>query len=560
MRQAHHPLPYRHIRQDPVPVAPGDFVQVEGEYIPASTTNAHDKNGPAAVIHYTHDPCGFVVIAGTTYRYLPLASPGRPALVTKAARVQDRAMSGDSSLDRDPTPRPLSLGAHLSLVVAWLAFVGLFLLPLCVLALGLWLGGLLFGASISLLHAGSFIASTETFATAHAIALFSALAGILRLLWTYRPGAPAPDKDTFALLAPRSFFTAYALGVLLLGRLAAGSLPGVSTGITLAFLYLLLGIGGLWVLRGAFRLARGTYRFAAASAYRAGMLTLLLFLISLPGLFGFFLQRPGLSAAPADLGQEFADATAAPNGDELRWLLFDMAESVSPRKALRQDARRFLRPLLSRVSGLARAPAPRLFGVAWAGEDEDGPSPVQQRFDACWKALYPDKVGDVERQLRRMRRVARDEIHDATMSALIDICTAHVASAEGYRDLNGVLFIAAKRRVMTLAKRGGRFQSWDDLSDIAASCPTSWDAFDDRVMKELDLATLQWRGLDDEERALIAAHVFLDMEFSEIAASHPDLSTGRARQRYDYAIKKIRTKFGGNCLKEVYRGNRGFDE
>ena len=51
-----------------VPVAPGDVVQVEGEYIPASTANAHDKKGPAAVIHYTHDPCGFVIIAGTTYR------------------------------------------------------------------------------------------------------------------------------------------------------------------------------------------------------------------------------------------------------------------------------------------------------------------------------------------------------------------------------------------------------------------------------------------------------------------------------------------------------------
>ena len=33
-----------------------------------ATANAHDKKGPAAVIHYTHTPCGYIDIGGTVYR------------------------------------------------------------------------------------------------------------------------------------------------------------------------------------------------------------------------------------------------------------------------------------------------------------------------------------------------------------------------------------------------------------------------------------------------------------------------------------------------------------
>ena len=45
----------------------GQSVEVEGEYIPAATAHASDSKGPAAVIHFTHTPCGYVTIAGTVY-------------------------------------------------------------------------------------------------------------------------------------------------------------------------------------------------------------------------------------------------------------------------------------------------------------------------------------------------------------------------------------------------------------------------------------------------------------------------------------------------------------
>ncbi len=45
----------------------GQSVEVEGEYIPAATAHASDKKGAAAVIHFTHSPCGYVTIAGTVY-------------------------------------------------------------------------------------------------------------------------------------------------------------------------------------------------------------------------------------------------------------------------------------------------------------------------------------------------------------------------------------------------------------------------------------------------------------------------------------------------------------
>lgn len=46
----------------------GESVEVRGEYIPAATANAHDSAGPAAVLHFTHSPCGFITIAGHKYQ------------------------------------------------------------------------------------------------------------------------------------------------------------------------------------------------------------------------------------------------------------------------------------------------------------------------------------------------------------------------------------------------------------------------------------------------------------------------------------------------------------
>jgi hypothetical protein len=51
-----------------IPLAVGDTFEVQGEYIPAATANAHNANGAAAVIHFTHSPCGFATIGGQEYQ------------------------------------------------------------------------------------------------------------------------------------------------------------------------------------------------------------------------------------------------------------------------------------------------------------------------------------------------------------------------------------------------------------------------------------------------------------------------------------------------------------
>ena len=51
-----------------LPLRPGQTIEVEGEYIPAAKAMATNKAGPAAVVHFTHMPCGYTVIAGKTYR------------------------------------------------------------------------------------------------------------------------------------------------------------------------------------------------------------------------------------------------------------------------------------------------------------------------------------------------------------------------------------------------------------------------------------------------------------------------------------------------------------
>jgi hypothetical protein len=58
-----------------VPVAAGDYVEVEGEYIPAAYASASTAKGPAAVIHFTHDPCGYAVLNGKKYPQPRVAVP-----------------------------------------------------------------------------------------------------------------------------------------------------------------------------------------------------------------------------------------------------------------------------------------------------------------------------------------------------------------------------------------------------------------------------------------------------------------------------------------------------
>jgi hypothetical protein len=47
-----------------IPVAPGQTIEVEGEYISGATANAQG----AAVVHFTHSTCGFVTIGSATYQ------------------------------------------------------------------------------------------------------------------------------------------------------------------------------------------------------------------------------------------------------------------------------------------------------------------------------------------------------------------------------------------------------------------------------------------------------------------------------------------------------------
>jgi hypothetical protein len=52
-----------------IPVKPGDVMEVEGEYIPSTLAHGHNAQGPAAVVHFTHAPGGYVILPdGREYR------------------------------------------------------------------------------------------------------------------------------------------------------------------------------------------------------------------------------------------------------------------------------------------------------------------------------------------------------------------------------------------------------------------------------------------------------------------------------------------------------------
>lgn len=49
-------------------LSPGEVIEVEGEYIPASQAHAREGRAQVAVLHYTHAPCGYVAVGGRLYR------------------------------------------------------------------------------------------------------------------------------------------------------------------------------------------------------------------------------------------------------------------------------------------------------------------------------------------------------------------------------------------------------------------------------------------------------------------------------------------------------------
>jgi len=51
-----------------IKIAPGAIIELTGEYIPAKLANARNAKGKAAVVHFTHSPCGSVVIDGKQYQ------------------------------------------------------------------------------------------------------------------------------------------------------------------------------------------------------------------------------------------------------------------------------------------------------------------------------------------------------------------------------------------------------------------------------------------------------------------------------------------------------------
>jgi len=51
-----------------IPVRAKEQIEVEGEYIPKSTATATTALGPAAVLHFTHSPCGYAVLGGVKYQ------------------------------------------------------------------------------------------------------------------------------------------------------------------------------------------------------------------------------------------------------------------------------------------------------------------------------------------------------------------------------------------------------------------------------------------------------------------------------------------------------------
>lgn len=479
------------------------------------------------------------------------------------------------------------MGARLALGCSCIAFLGTLVAPVALLLAALWVVAVAFGASWLIVRGGGIGVARETFASIVLVASAVATAGLLRLVLVGIAAGPRepgqkrqrvigpggrvlrvlhqPKQESAAATGAAATLAGWLpdpwsiAGVLLLGFLLhrmGVRFPGWLVAVFVVTNLFFFGVHGLvWLAVGALRLPLRAYRFGVKSAYRAGAVTATLLVLS----FGVVVagaaavaQLPPLRPQPVDeriseLSEEvsFAEST--------RLLLVGLGEIVEPELTLRQDLAGFLAPLFERaqrdrVGDLASARPPADALLASLGPAGLDGTDTQALFQECMNKLWPEEFRKVERSIRNFARIARDEKHDITLSALIDTCEAYT---NGRVDDMPRFFQTTTKHHAINWHRKRKYVVCTDV-DLAATCPGPFDDPDTRIARQAALGQIEWCELRPLEKTLILERFVLELDYQEIADRHPGLSATRAKDTTNNILKKVRDKLGGQCARDAW--------
>ncbi len=488
-----------------------------------------------------------------------------------------------SAAKSEPMPSSgpqLDAVARLLLIAGWLGSLIFAWLPILLAISGAGLLLLWTGISYAFLRVGAFTVPDSRFmawtVAGLALAGLSIVGAVLRRILRPReqrerligPGGrvlrillrqPTPPlrgaldylPDAWSMIGLLALVT---LGVSLLWRHPGGGpVSGtiVSANLALLSVYLLF-----WVLWLGWRVARGLYRFAMATEYRAGVVTTLLLVVcvSTAGSWVRLNRDSGEDIAVPEAATDLATKEVASTPDAaVRTMLFGLTEVTWPEAATREGVRHLIAPLLAQTAHpppeeLVRADTDGLPRLAQYGGFVSADEAASPAFKFCIDKLYPDQVSRVKRLPSfRSFRLDDDTEHDVLLGAVLKICENH-AFRNPYDDLPLVLERAAVNGAID-SKRHRRREvtSYDPDAHMGQVCPIPSERPDRRLIAEQELARVNWLGITSLQKAIVIEKAVLGYEDDEIAANHPPMTPKQVKDTYQNTLKKIRNKLTDIC-------------
>jgi len=505
----------------------------------------------------TNEP---VVVTAETANDPPIQSESEPPLAaTSLVRV------------------PSDVRARLFLGASWLGFVGLVWLPVLLTLLGSALLLLACLASYALLCSGAFAATDESFETGVSLGLAMAAAvavgSVLRLVLSPKedrervisPGGRIlrvvrrsstetqpglvrwlPERATLVLVAALFVMAqAWLFRWPNAGPGTVGLVVGSLASLSLLVVTKILLPGG--------RAAWELYRFACRSEYCAGLLSGLFLVGSLGA--GRVCWRNAHKIESALTVQAEQESSIGPRSftasGRIRAALFHSSEVLWPQRATQEGARRIIAPLLARTAHVSA------YELSWVSVDglprlvQYGgfvvvDKAVEPPFEVCVKTLFPSEVARVkELPTFRSFRLDSDTAHDVLLGAVLQVCENH-AFRRAYDNVAQVLERAVLNGAIDVTRRRKRVVTGTQDEGYFDRCPSPFEAPDQRMAAEQELARVKWSELKDLQKAVILEKAVLELDDVEIAANH-HMSPSRAKDTYQNAIKKIRSKLVSAC-------------
>ena len=434
------------------------------------------------------------------------------------------------------SPRGASAGAR---VLVALALIGCWLTVLAPLSVGAALlaaGGLVAGAAIVQLHTGGF--ELEAFTVCAWLGLACAVV-VIAGSWRSRPaeGEAGPRAGFLRRMTALLGGT----GVATFAEWDGNAwLPDpVSSFLVLSCLIALVAVVPLLLLWGGVRLAVALYRWSRASAFVAGMVTVLAGLMTASSV-------RSCAEGPETARRDWDDTVRLRTAQQvlrtaieaegftrtIRALLMATAEAIDPRAFQERTtpAIRGSRPLPALP---AAAPSPR--------------GPRDPEVDACLDKLLEEAPTDfsqvVDPFVSRVRAsnpyMPEDELNALVVDTMLEVCLAEDRATFG--SVRAIFLSKLDRRAIDRSRRERK--SCQVLSEYQACELRTGSSMRD---PELDALHDMLCGLKEQERPILMLRAVMGFRFREIGEAL-GLSEAKAREIFNNTRRRLKKQLEERC-------------